>query len=233
MYLSAFLSESSEADKEDLVIFKNEGEFDHSKEPDVVPHGALTRYASLTSLYWLSTNPRIPRKSKATLGCILSTLKAAVSLLHQCRVNTTLSIVIFNLVFRYISMRLFNRLIADPKSCTQSIGTKLVRRLNRLKVWAIKEGLNMPAEDHLTIIFQVTITLTCMCTSSTFKVDYRHHSAGVKLIWLTSIWLTQSAYMYMYMYMYNYGNVRNTRNEFFCCINFIGRNIFTISKDES
>ena len=163
MFLSAFLSESSEADKEDLIISKHEREFDYSNEPDVVPHGTLTRQASLTSLYWLAANPRVPRKAKATLGCVLSTLKAAVSLLHQCQVNDTLSIIIFNLLFRYISMRLFNKLVTDPKCCKQSIGAKLLRRLNRLKAWAIKEGLNMPAEDHLTIIFQV-IARTCTST---------------------------------------------------------------------
>lgn len=131
-------------------------EIDQTKEPDVVPHGTLTRQASLTSLYWAAVNPKVPSKSKPTLGSVMSTLIAAVSLLHQCRVNSTLSVLIFNLLFRYISMKLFNKLVTDPKYCTQNIGTKLIRRLNRLKAWGFKEGLSMPAEDHLTIIFQVT-----------------------------------------------------------------------------
>ena len=154
MYLSAFLSESPEADKEDFLL-KYELETDQLKEPDVLPHGTLTRQASLTSLYWMALNPKLTHKSKATLGCVMSTLKAAISLLHQCRVNSTLSILIFNLLFRYISMKLVNKLVTDTKCCTQSIGVKLVRRLDRLKAWALKEGLNASADEHLVVIYQV------------------------------------------------------------------------------
>ena len=155
LFLSAFLSESPEADREDIVLLKREGDINQPEEPDVVPHGTLTRQASLTSMYW--TPIRTTRKGKATLGCILSSLTAAVSLLHQCHVNNTLSIFIFNLLFRYISMKLFNKLISEPRYCTRSTGTKLLRRLDRLKAWANKEGLKMPAEDHLAIIVQVCI----------------------------------------------------------------------------
>ena len=154
MYLSAFLSESPEADKEDM-LFMYQLETDQVKEPDVLPHGTLTRQASLTSLYWLASNPKLSHKIKPTIGCVMSTLKAAISLLHQCRVNSTLSILIFNLLFRYISMKLFNKLVTDTKSCTQSTGAKLIRRLDRLKAWGMKEGLSTPAEEHLVIIYQV------------------------------------------------------------------------------
>ena len=69
MYLSAFLSESPEADKED-ILFKYQLDSDQLKEPDVLPHGTLTRQASLTSLYWLASNPKLSHKTKPTIGCV-------------------------------------------------------------------------------------------------------------------------------------------------------------------
>lgn len=134
-----------------------EGEGETSQEPDVVPisHGAFAHQAGLTSLYWSAAAAKVGRKGRATLGGVLSTLSATVSLLHLCRVNNTLSILIFNLLFRYISMRLFNKLITEPKHCTKATGQRLLRRLERLKAWADKESLKLPADDHLEIIFQV------------------------------------------------------------------------------
>ena len=52
-------------------------------------------------------------------------------------------------------MKLFNKLMTDIKACTQNTGAKLIRRLDRLKAWSMKEGLSTPAEEHLVIIYQV------------------------------------------------------------------------------
>ena len=62
---------------------------------------------------------------------------------------------IFSLLFRYISTKLFNKLVTEAKYCTRSIGQKLRRRLDRIKVWAEKEGMELPAEDHLNMVIQV------------------------------------------------------------------------------
>lgn len=110
---------------------------------------------SLTSLYWSAAAARIGSKGRATLGDVLSTLSATASLLHLCKVNHILSRLIFSLLFRYISMRLFNKLITEPRYCSKAVGQKLLRRLDRLKIWADKESLKLPADEHLQIICQV------------------------------------------------------------------------------
>ena len=93
-------------------------------------------------------------RGRITIGGVLSTLNATVSLLHLCQVNQTLSVLIFNLLFRYISMRLFNKLVSDPKHCSRAVSQRLLRRLERLKLWADKENLKIPAEEQLSIIMQ-------------------------------------------------------------------------------
>lgn len=121
---------------------------DTSQEPDVV--------AAATNIHWSRPVAKVNKKGQATLGDILSTLSATVSLLHLCKVNSTLSILIFNLIFRYISMRLFNKLITDPQYCTKPIGIKLQARLEKLKQWADRENLKLPADERLTLVFQVS-----------------------------------------------------------------------------
>lgn len=121
-----------------------------SQEPDVV---AISHASSHPSLYWLKGGAKTSRT--VTIKSLLSTLSGTLSLLRLCKVNRTLSILIFNILFRYISMRLFNKLVTEPRYCTKSISSLLLSRLDRLKAWARTESLNLPADEHLTVIYQV------------------------------------------------------------------------------
>lgn len=156
MFLPAFHDDSSEADSEEGYISGGEGGT-IGKDPDVVPvkRTSITRQHSMTGMYWSVAGSKIRRRGRPTIGDVLSTLSSTVSLLKRCRVNATLSIMIFSLLFRYISTKLFNKLVTEAKYCTRSIGQKLRRRLDRIKVWAEKEGMELPAEDHLNMVIQV------------------------------------------------------------------------------
>ena len=156
MFLPAFYDDSSEADSEEGYISGGEGGT-IGKDPDVVPvkRTSITRQHSMTGMYWSVAGSKIRRRGRPTIGDVLSTLSSTVSLLKRCRVNATLSIMIFSLLFRYISTKLFNKLVTEAKYCTRSIGQKLRRRLDRIKVWAEKEGMELPAEDHLNMVIQV------------------------------------------------------------------------------
>ena len=157
MFLLAFLEDSSEADSEEGYISDGEGG-EIGKEPDVVPvkRPSITRQTSMTGMYWSVAGSKIRRRGRPTLGDVLSTLSSTVSILKRCRVNATLSVMIFSLLFRYISTRIFNKLLLEAKYCTRSIGQRLRRRLDRVKVWAEKEGMELPAEDHLNMVIQVS-----------------------------------------------------------------------------
>ena len=160
MFLSAFYDESLEADSEEGYISGGESTTSAStgKEPDVVSvnRSPVSRQTSMTGMYWSVAGSKIRRRGRPTIGDVLTTLSSTVSLLRRCRVNATLSIMIFSLLFRYISTKLFNKLMADGKLCTQASGQKMKRRLERVKEWAEKEGMELPAEDHLCMIVQVS-----------------------------------------------------------------------------
>ena len=123
-----------------------------SQEPDVV---AISHASAHPSLYWLKGGAKTSRT--ITVKSLLLTLSGTLSLLHLCKVNRTLSILIFNLLFRYISMRLFNKLVTESRYCTRSIGSLLLSRLDKLKAWARTESLNLPADEHLAVIYQVPV----------------------------------------------------------------------------
>lgn len=152
LYLPAFLSDSSDIDSEESTTPPQQqqskpGKDVSSQEPDVVA------VSHAPSLYWSKGWSKTSRI--ITVRGLLSTLSGTLSLLHLCKVNGTLSILIFNLMFRYISMRLFNKLITEPQCCTKNIARLLLGRLDKLKFWAITENLNLPADEHLAIIYQV------------------------------------------------------------------------------
>ena len=158
MFLPAFLSDSPDADNDEINHLEKQ-QIDVSQEPDVVAisHNSSLHQNSVTSIYWSSAVTKIRSKGRATLSGVLSTLSATSSLLHLCKVNNILSILIFSLLFRYISMRLFNKLITEPWYCSKATGQKLLRRLERLKAWADKESLKLAADEHLQIICQVHV----------------------------------------------------------------------------
>ena len=163
IFLPAFYDDSSEADSEEGYVSGGEGN-GIGKDPDVVPvpRPSIARQSSITGMYWSVAGSKIRRRGRPTIGDILSTLSSTISLLKRCRVNATLSILIFSVLFRYISTRLFNKLVSEAKYCSVSVGVKLRKRLDRVKVWAEKEGMELPAENHLTIVVQVCVCV-CVC----------------------------------------------------------------------
>lgn len=146
-----FWSESANADSEEPSLNVDDNV---SRDPDVVP-ALVTHQASITSLYWSVAGTKISRRPQATIGDVVLTFNATKSLLHMCRVNVALQDLIFNFMFRYLSTRVFNILVNDPKLCCQRVGSCLVRRLSKVQLWADNEGLNLPVAEHLSAIMQV------------------------------------------------------------------------------
>ena len=92
-------------------------------------------------------------------GDVLQVLSSAMSLLRRCRVNAALTIQLFSQLFHYINMWLFNKLVMEPRRqlCTRDWGHRLKRRLDRVEVWAEKQGLELAADCHLARIVQVSV----------------------------------------------------------------------------
>ena len=171
LFLPAFHDDSGEADSEEGYISGGEaatiantggagagaGGGGIGKEPDIVAGSRppISRQSSITGMYWSVAGSKIRRRGRPTIGDILATLNSTIALLNRCFVNKTLSIMIFSLLFRYISTKLFNKVVMEPKYCSQSVGQKLRRRLDRVREWAEKEGMELPAEKHLSMIVQV------------------------------------------------------------------------------
>ena len=168
MYLPAFYDDSTDADYEEVSGYASGSESAVSaagKEPDVVPASrpSVNRHASITGMYWSVAGSKVRRRGRPTIGDILQMLTSTVTLLKRCRVNATLSIMIFSNLFRYISTKLFNRLVGgEVKHCGRSLGQKLYRRLERVKMWAEREGMELPADNHLAMIVQVCVCV-CVC----------------------------------------------------------------------
>jgi afadin len=141
MHLMSFFNETSS----DCV----EGSF--GREPDVVAI-SYGNHRGPTRSYWSPSTTR--RTSSATFDGILSALNATSSLLHLCKVNDVLSLLIFNVLFHHISTRLFNILLTEAGYCTSDVGHRLLDKIHRLKGWADKENLKLPAEEHLELISQ-------------------------------------------------------------------------------
>ena len=161
MFLPAFCDDSADADSEEGYISGGESanSFSVTKEPDIISvsrSSTLSRQTSLTGMYWSVAGSKIRRRGRPTIGDILTTLSSTVSLLKRCRVNPTLSVMIFSMLFRYISTKLFNKLVGEARYCTRAIGQKMKRRLERVREWAEKEGMELPADNHLCKIVQVT-----------------------------------------------------------------------------
>ena len=172
MFLLAFCDDSADADSEEGYISGGESTSSYgvsSKEPDIISvsrSSSLSRQTSLTGMYWSVAGSKVRRRGRPTIGDVLMTLGSTVSLLRRCRVNPTLSVMIFSLLFRYISTKLFNKLMGEAKYCTRAIGQKMKRRLERVREWAEKEGMELPADNHLCKIIQVSKCMSvsvCVC----------------------------------------------------------------------
>ncbi|CAF0924092.1 unnamed protein product, partial [Didymodactylos carnosus] len=93
----------------------------------------------------------------ATLGDILATLSSVMNLLRKCRVNAALTIQMFSQIFHYINSWLFNRIVcySELKLCTHYWGEKLSSRLSRISEWALRQGLELASDCHLTKVNQI------------------------------------------------------------------------------
>ena len=162
MFLLAFCDESADADSEEGYISGGESTNSYvamTKEPDIISvsrSSSLSRQTSTTGMYWSVAGSKVRRRGRPTMGDVLTTFSSTVSLLKRCRVNPTLSVMIFSMLFRYISTKLFNKLVGEePKYCTRTGGQKMKKRLERVREWAEKEGMELPADNHLSKIIQV------------------------------------------------------------------------------
>jgi len=93
---------------------------------------------------------------------VVNLLSWTMSLLLRARVNAALTIQLFSQLFHFINQWLFNRLIAHNSTlCTRLMGQRLIHRLQRIDLWAEKQGLELAAECHLARILQV-----CNCVTA-------------------------------------------------------------------
>lgn len=75
--------------------------------------------------------------------------------LREGRVNASLTIQIYNQVFRFINAWAFNHLItADMSYYTRLWGARLKSRIGRLQAWAERQGLEVSADCQLALISQ-------------------------------------------------------------------------------
>lgn len=153
--ITAFLDETSDADTEDAYLMAGaEGE---AREPDVVPTTAQPQLFVQTAIYWSVSESRMRRRGRPTMGDVLFTLNSTMALLQSCRVNATLCVLVCSTLFHYISTRLFNKLVAEPgRYCSVNIGMKLGKRIDRIIAWAETQGMELPAQEHLVVILQVS-----------------------------------------------------------------------------
>ena len=97
---------------------------------------------------------------RPTLKHVINVLNETMNLLRGSRVNAALTIQLFSQLFHYVSMWLFNRLVKDRSGlCSRYWGDKLSRRLNKIQIWAEKQGLELAADCHLSRIIQASFFL--------------------------------------------------------------------------
>ncbi|XP_026807778.1 afadin isoform X1 [Rhopalosiphum maidis] len=86
---------------------------------------------------------------------IVSKLGTMMTTLREGRVNASLTIQVYNQVFRFINAWAFNRLItADTSYYTRAWGARLKSRIGRLQAWAERQGLEVSADCQLALISQ-------------------------------------------------------------------------------
>ena len=165
VFLPAFYDDSIDADLDDQMMGYTSGPESAAsrveKEPDVPSaRSKVCRHASISGTYYTVSGSKVHRRGRSTIHDVLQTLNSTITILKRCRVNATLSIMVFSNLFRYISLKVFNRLVGgEVKHCGRSLGQRLSRRLDKVKSWAEREGMELPADTHLTMIVQVCAVL--------------------------------------------------------------------------
>ena len=164
VFLPAFYDDSNEADNEDVPTGYTSGPETvlncvGGTEPDVIPssRSIVSRHSSISGTYYSVTGSKMSRRGRSTIHDVLQTLNSTITLLKKFHVNVTLSIMVFSNLFRYISNKVFNRLVGgEVKHCGRSLGQRLSKRLGKVKSWAEKEGMELPAHTHLGMIVEVS-----------------------------------------------------------------------------
>ncbi|KAJ6640050.1 Afadin, partial [Pseudolycoriella hygida] len=87
-------------------------------------------------------------------GLVLTVLGSVMALLRRCRVNAALTIQLFSQLFHYINCICFNKIVTNPHMCVEHWGKVISERLRILEVWALRQGLELAAECHLSKINQ-------------------------------------------------------------------------------
>ena len=94
---------------------------------------------------------------------IMGVLSSAMNLLRKCRVNAALTIQLFSQLFHFVNMWTFNQIVMsgyprpgerERNYCTHRWGLRLKKRLNKIEVWAEKQGLELAADCHLARVVQ-------------------------------------------------------------------------------
>ncbi|XP_030640800.1 afadin [Chanos chanos] len=95
---------------------------------------------------------------------VLNTLIRTMGLLRRCRVHPALSIQLFSRLFHFMAAWLLNRLtrprVNSPTLCSHYWGRTLRQRLGYVEAWAERQGLELAADCHLSLIIQATMLLT-------------------------------------------------------------------------
>ncbi|XP_050542349.1 afadin isoform X7 [Daktulosphaira vitifoliae] len=113
---------------------------------------------------------------------IVSKLGMMMTTLREGRVNASLTIQIYNQVFRFINSWAFNRLITanDLSYYTRVWGARLKSRIGRLQTWAERQGLEVTADCQLALFSQAADLLNApkytgedlaSITSTCFKLN--------------------------------------------------------------
>jgi afadin len=161
VFLPAFYDDSTVADQDDPPAGYTSGPESVlsriGKEPDVVTssRSKVSRHSSMSSTHYVG-GAKVSRRGRSTIHDVLQTLNSTITILKRCHVNATLSIMVFSNLFRYISVKVFNKLVSgEVKHCGRSLGQRLCKRLGKVKGWAEREGMELPAETHLTMVVEV------------------------------------------------------------------------------
>lgn len=106
-------------------------------------------------------NPTDVNDVDGAIADVVNVLAGSMTLLRRCRVNAALTIQLFSQLFHFLNMWLFNATIKSAMKgstqhnmCHSLWGSCLKRRLSKVVKWAEKQGLELAADCHLSLIIQ-------------------------------------------------------------------------------
>jgi afadin len=93
---------------------------------------------------------------------MIKVLNESINLFRNSKVNNGLIFQLFSQYFHYINVWLFNKLVNHDNQnsiCTRSWGSILNNFLEKIKLWAVKQGLDLIYKNHFYKIIQAKILL--------------------------------------------------------------------------